>query len=118
MTGCDWGPNPQEYLLLGLAADIAAHLDRVSSQLKGERYTWKVVATAREDIRGLLLKDPDGLVLQDVECTAVVPAALHGDAAVDDIARCAFARSAVRDLIARPYPVEVDLVSANGGAFR
>lgn len=112
MTGCDWGPNPQEYLLLGLAADIVAHLDRESSRLKGERYTWKVVATAREDIRGMLLKDPDCLVLQDVECTAVLPAALHGDASVDDITRSAFARSAVRDLIARPYPVEVDLVAA------
>ena len=113
MTGCDWGPNPQEYLLLGLAADITTHLDRASSGLKGERYTWQVVATAREDIRGMLLKDPDCLVLQDVECTVVVPAALHGDTAFDDIARTAIARSSVRDLIARPYPVEVDLVPAD-----
>jgi hypothetical protein len=118
MTGCDWGPNPQEYLLLGLVADIAAHLDRVSGELKGERHTWQVVATAREDIRGLLLKNPDCLVLKDVECTVVIPAALHGDAGVDDIARGAFARSVVRDLIARPYPVEVDLVSADRGASR
>lgn len=114
LTGVDWGPNPQEYLLMGFAADVAAHLDRLTTQLTGGRHTWEVRTSACEDMRGLLLKELDFVFLQDVECTVVVPAALRDDAAADKIVRAAFARSAVRDLIARPHPAEVELVHSDG----
>ncbi|HEY0452968.1 hypothetical protein [Actinophytocola sp.] len=110
LTGVDWGPNPQEYLVMGLAADVAAHLYRLTAQLTGERHTWEVRTSACEDMRGLLLKELDFVFLQDVECTVVVPAALRDDAVTDKIVRTAFARSAVRDLITRPHPPAVDLV--------
>jgi uncharacterized OsmC-like protein len=118
LTGVDWGPNPQEYLLMGLAADVAAHLDRLTGQLTGERHTWEVRTSAYEDMRGLLLKELDFVFLQDVECAVVVPAALRDHADTDKIVRAAFARSAVRDLIARPHPAEVELVHVDGGEFR
>jgi uncharacterized OsmC-like protein len=118
LTGVDWGPNPQEYLLMGLAADIAAHLDRLTNELTGERHTWEVRTSACEDMRGLLLKELDFVFLQDVECAVVVPPALRDDAVTDKIVRAAFARSAVRDLIARAHPAEVELVHVDGEVSR
>lgn len=110
LTGVDWGPNPQEYLLMGLAADVADLLGQLGYQLTGERHLWEVSATAREDIRGLLLKEYEVVLLQDVACTVTIPEALGAGGEAEKIVGAAFAQSEVRDLIARPHPADVALV--------
>jgi uncharacterized OsmC-like protein len=114
LTGVDWGPNPQEYLLMGLAADVADQLAKISYQITGNRYDWQVQARACEDMRGLLLKELDVACLQDVACTVVVPEALASEPGVGKIITCAFAQSEVRDLIARPRAVEIPLHLCGG----
>ncbi|MEU4890937.1 OsmC family protein [Streptomyces sp. NPDC044780] len=112
LTGVDWGPNPQEYLLMGLAADVAAHLGRLSAGLTGERHVWEVSAQAREDVRGLLQSDADAVVpLQDVICTVFPPAKLASEHGVGEVVVNAFAASAVRDLISRPHIADISLVT-------
>lgn len=110
LTGVDWGPNPQEYLLMGLAADLAGQLGRISHQLTAERHEWEVNAGAHEDMRGLLLKQLDVVFLQDVRCTVVVPEALRSEPVVEKIVTAAFAQSEVRDLFTRAHAADVSLV--------
>ncbi|MEU3711044.1 OsmC family protein [Streptomyces catenulae] len=103
LTGVDWGPNPQEYLLMGLAADVAAQLGRLS-RADGRYLTWEVSATGREDIGGLLQADPAAVVhLQDVACAVAPPrgAKAASESELTELVRTAFAHSEVRDLISR-----------------
>lgn len=69
LTGVDWGPNPQEYLLIGLAADLTNRLYELGRQRgSGARQDWTVQARAVEDVRGFLNAGEDTFVgLQDVE---------------------------------------------------
>lgn len=112
LTGVDWGPNPQEYLLMALAADVAQQMGRTA----GDEHVWEVRTRAREDVRGLLLKTLDVVVLQDVECVVVVPDSQPGSAAIEKMVSTAFAQSQVRDLISRPHPAEITLASGRAGA--
>lgn len=107
--GVDWGPNPQEYLLMGLAADVANGLGQLTLERTGERQIWEVTASAREDIRGLLLKQYDVVTLRDVVCSIGVPERFQDAAEAENIVGAAFAQSEVRDLIVRPRAAEINL---------
>lgn len=124
LTGVDWGPNPQEYLLMGLASEVALQARRESLHRTGTEGTWDVRARARVDIRGLLGIDDDVPVpLQDVVCV-VRPVSAPPDAAGavpsdvsrpdgrdwHDTARTAMRRSLLADLISRPHPVRTALL--------
>ena len=112
LTGVDWGPNPQEYLLMGLAADVAAQLGHFSRQLAGQPLAWEVVAQAKEDVRGLLQAEPDAVVqLQDVSCTVFAPPSVEAGPTLEKIVASAFAHSQVKDLISQPQAVDVSLRS-------
>ncbi|MFI9721792.1 hypothetical protein ACIHFE_19385 [Streptomyces sp. NPDC052396] len=102
LTGVDWGPNPQEYLLMGLAADLAAQLGRHGRETTGRPLTWEVVAKGREDVGGLLQADPSAVVhLQDVACTVLMPrdAEPGTEGELAELVAGAFADSEVRELI-------------------
>ncbi|MET7900519.1 hypothetical protein ABZS86_03245 [Streptomyces sp. NPDC005355] len=74
LTGVDWGPNPQEYLLMGLAAELAGRLFELARGTELAGLPWEVTATAREDVRGFFHSDEGVAVhLQDVVCTVVPP---------------------------------------------
>ncbi|MBC2874303.1 MULTISPECIES: OsmC family protein [Streptomyces] len=99
LTGVDWGPNPQEYLLMGLAADVASHLGRTARELTGRATTWRVTVRGTEDVGGLLQADPSAVVqLQDMECAVPDPAGLSG-AELEKVVAAAWAASEVRYLI-------------------
>ncbi|GIJ29217.1 hypothetical protein Vqi01_43790 [Micromonospora qiuiae] len=115
LTGVDWGPNPQEYLLMGLAADVADQLGRVAYRLTGERHLWEVSTSACEDMRGLLLKERDVVFLQGVTCRVVVPETLRAETGVEKILTAALAQSEVRDLVSRSNPGGVSLVLGREG---
>jgi uncharacterized OsmC-like protein len=108
LTGVDWGPNPQEYLLMGLASDIAAHLGQLSRKRLGRQPEWEVVADGRVDIRGLLQADPAAIVhLQEVRCAISASGVVAPQ--LWEIAREAVARSEVRSLICDRQRVGVTL---------
>ncbi|MEU5127866.1 OsmC family protein [Streptomyces mobaraensis] len=99
LTGVDWGPNPQEYLLMGLAADVASHLGRFARELTGRAVTWRVAVRGTEDVGGLLQADPSAVVqLQDMECAVAEPAGLSGTE-LEKVVVAAWAASEVRYLI-------------------
>jgi uncharacterized OsmC-like protein len=110
LTGVDWGPNAQEYLLMGLASDVAAHLGQLSRERLGRQPEWNVVADARLDIRGHLSAAAAALVtvhLQDIRCA--ISASGVAEAGLWDIAREAMARSEVRSLMSDRHIVGVAL---------
>lgn len=108
LTGVDWGPNPQEHLLMGLAADIAAHLGRLSRDRLGRQPEWVVVADGRIDIRGFFQADPDAIVhLQDLRCTISAAGVLTPE--LREVARDAVTASEVRGLICGSQAVGVSL---------
>ncbi|MBZ4322544.1 OsmC family protein [Streptomyces huiliensis] len=99
LTGVDWGPNPQEYLLMGLAADVASHLGRCARELTGRALPWRVVVRGTEDVGGLLQADPSAVVqLQDMRCTVPDASGLSG-AELEKAVAAAWAASEVRYLI-------------------
>lgn len=74
LTGVDWGPNPQEYLLMGLAAELAGKLFELALDTELAGLPWDVTVTAREDVRGFLQADENAAVhLQDVVCAVMPP---------------------------------------------
>ena len=107
--GADWGPNPQEYLLMALAADVAQGLLEATRERIEAGQRWEVTAVAREDMRGLLLRQYDVVTLQDVTCSVRVPDCLRADARTVDLLTEAFRNSTVRDLIASPHEATVAL---------
>jgi uncharacterized OsmC-like protein len=108
-TGVDWGPNPQEHLLMGLTSDVAANLGKLSRDRLGRQREWLVVADGVVDIRGMLQADPDALVhVQEVRCAISTAGVLDPESR--EIVREAVARSAVRGLICDRQTVGVTLV--------
>ncbi|MEV7652277.1 OsmC family protein [Kocuria marina] len=104
LTGVDWGPNPQEYLLAGLAAELSSLLFRHSLGTPFEDHAWEVVATGVEDVRGFLGVDPTIEVgLQDVEVRITSPSG--APKAVDDVVSQAIADSEVTALLVNPIEV-------------
>ncbi|MGW7544694.1 OsmC family protein [Streptomyces sp. NPDC054770] len=108
ITGVDWGPNPQEYLLMGLSSDIASTLARLSVEQLDRRMAWNVVTRARIDIRGLLHADPSSLIqLQDVSCTVSAPGTDDAASGLAEFVTSAVTQSRVADLICRRQAVDV-----------
>lgn len=106
LTGVDWGPNPQEYLLAGLAAELSGLLFRHSLGTPFEGRTWEVVATGIEDVRGFLGVDPAVEVgLQDIEVRFTSPSRVPE--AADDVISRAVGDSEVIALLVNP--IEIDL---------
>lgn len=108
--GVDWGPNPQEYLLMALAADVAGRLGDAADRMAGLRQTWRVRATAKEDIRGLLLRQYEVVTLLNVTCTVEIPRTNVGQVGVTALVAEAFHDSQVRELIERPCSTTLDVV--------
>lgn len=114
LAGVDWGPNPQEYLLMGMAADLA---NALAKQAGAPPLTWRVRADARVDVRGLLQADPAAPIpLQDVRCTvSVLPAESEpAEAALRTIVQEAIRRCAVIRLFARPHRIAVSQLRLSG----
>ncbi|GCE00792.1 OsmC family protein [Embleya hyalina] len=112
LTGVDWGPNPQEYLMMGYAAEVAAHLGAHSRSRLGHEAIWEVTARCTEDVSGLLRADPAAVVhLQDVGCRVSMssPAASHarsiGD--IEELVDEAVSTSAIGRLISEPQIVDM-----------
>ncbi|MFF0879781.1 OsmC family protein [Micromonospora aurantiaca (nom. illeg.)] len=118
LTGADWGPNAQELLLMGLAADVASHLNYFSVRELGARLPWEVTATAGIDAGGMLDSGDSDVGLQDIQCTVRYLGEDKAEDAsslqrvVDKAAR----GSVVRTLVAEPQIVNVSLTSARSGA--
>lgn len=106
LTGVDWGPNPQEYLLMGLAAELAGKLFELARDTELTGLPWDVTAIAREDVRGFLHADNNVAVqLQDVVCTVVPPRdGLHGLA---ELVRNAAEDSVICALLTSKHAIEV-----------
>jgi uncharacterized OsmC-like protein len=63
LAGIDWGPNPQEYLLMAIAADVLLQL-RARHPLASEV---QLNVRAMVDIRGMCEVAPSPVHLQDIE---------------------------------------------------
>ncbi|KUN18770.1 hypothetical protein AQJ23_39215 [Streptomyces antibioticus] len=108
LTGVDWGPNPQEHLLMGLAADLAVQAARLGEEATGQRLPWHVHTQAKEDVRGLLQTDASVVVhLQDVRVTVSVPEALSAHPDIDAVVASAFGSSPVAAFLRTSQPVDV-----------
>ncbi|WP_430382751.1 OsmC family protein [Streptomyces sp. P10-4] len=117
-AGVDWAPNPQEYVVLALAAELASLAAREQEAATGSAGTWSVHAHGLLDLRGLMLVDPAAAVgFQTIGCTVDRPAGLGADEA-DRYFRTAVERSALVELLALPHPVEVRLSSDEREALR
>ena len=110
LTGVDWGPNPQEYLLMALAAEVALQTRQEALRRTRSEGVWEVHAKARVDIRGLLKLDPTAPVpIQDLVC-AVRPRHALPEEEWRDIARAAVRRSVLVDLLTNPCSMKIDLI--------
>lgn len=109
LSGVDWGPNPQEYLLMALAADLAGALaDAMCARLQ-VRVAWEVSASGRVDIRGLLRADPAAPVpLQDITCILQTDSSdLLSGSAITTIIEDAVTRSSVVHMLSSPHDIDV-----------
>ncbi|WP_409471653.1 OsmC family protein [Streptomyces sp. HC307] len=109
LTGVDWGPNPQEYLMMGYAAEVAAYLGAFSRDRLGHDVIWDVTARCTEDVSGLLRADPDAVVhLQDVSCSvSMSPPPPRDASAVEELVDQAVSASSVGRLISEPQAVHI-----------
>ncbi|AZZ55693.1 OsmC family protein [Rathayibacter iranicus] len=106
LTGVDWGPNPQEYLLAGLAAEMAGLLftNSVGTPIEGQ--AWDVVSTGVEDVRGFLGVGSGVTVgLQDVDCRIIAPRG--SDELIAEIISQAIRNSELAALLVIPVPIEL-----------
>ncbi|MGW2964097.1 OsmC family protein [Streptomyces sp. NPDC001220] len=112
LTGADWGPNAQEYLLMGLSADIAAYLNYFTVKELGGSQAWDITSTARVDAAGMLDTGESLVGLQDTACHISYRG---NESARPETLRTIVAKavksSIVRSLISNPTPVDVSLKS-------
>ncbi|MYU12624.1 hypothetical protein GTZ78_18455 [Streptomyces sp. SID8361] len=107
LAGVDWGPNPQEYLVMAAAADIALLAGHAQELRTGESGEWVVDTTGHLDIRGLMNVDPAAPIgLQTITFTLRAPVGTRPADAAADVGRAA-AASGVVDLIVRPHPAAI-----------
>jgi uncharacterized OsmC-like protein len=107
LTGVDWGPNAQEYLLMALASDLAAKTAEHSRELLGEPAELEVIADGHTDLRGMFSVDPLSYVaLQDITCTIRVPDPLVTSHAVPQLIAAAM-DSRMINLIRNPQNIEM-----------
>lgn len=109
LSGVDWGPNPQEYLLMALAADLAGALADATYTRSRQRVAWDVSVSGRVDIRGFLRADPTAPVpLQDITCILQTDSGdLIPGSAIPTIIEDAVARSSMVQILSRPHKIDV-----------
>ncbi|MFC8914134.1 OsmC family protein [Streptomyces sp. NPDC057116] len=116
-SGVDWAPNPQEYIVLALAAELASLAAGQQQKATGATGTWTVNARGLLDLRGLMLVDPDASVgFHDITCTVEGPSELT-PARTEECIQAAVQESVLVELLALPHEVEVRLAH-NGPASR
>jgi uncharacterized OsmC-like protein len=120
LTGADWGPNAQEFLLLGLAADVASNLNDHAVRDLGISLPWEVTASGAVDLGGLLGTRESRVGLQDTRC--VVRCLSEDEGSFDDRIREVVEKAAhssiVCALIAQPQEVTMSLKSAHSDTVR
>lgn len=110
--GIDKGPNPQEYLLAGLAASVLRGFVELAQAQELDPSGCAVVAAGRVDIRGMLGVGGDIPVkVQDLGCRLDTPADFPRGPA-EDLLREAFRRSPVRALVADANAVRIAVTGA------
>lgn len=111
LAGVDWGPNPQEYLLMALASCVLGRTVALSAQQGRPAHSWRVRATGQVDIRGLFLIGPDPVVPVHRLTLEVTPldAAGTGAEGWQDLVREAVRRSPVAGLLTSGHLVKVNL---------
>lgn len=120
LTGADWGPNAQEYLLMGLAGDIASQLNVTTKRDLGRELAWEVKASGSIDAAGMLDTGESLVGLQGTTCSISLlePADSFSQAALDDIVQKSIRSSMVRSLITDPTVVNVSLVVGESASRR
>ncbi|MEU2358669.1 OsmC family protein [Streptomyces misionensis] len=114
LTGVDWGPNPQEYLMMGFAAEVAAYLGAHSRDRLGRDAVWEATARCTEDVSGLLRADPDAVVhLQDVSCAVSMSSPCAPHESVEELVGEAVSGSRIGRLISEPQVVEISSRAAS-----
>ncbi|MGW4887567.1 OsmC family protein [Streptomyces murinus] len=110
-AGVDWAPNPQEYIVVALAAELASLAAREQEAATGSAGAWTVSAHGLLDLRGLMLVDPAASVgFQTISCAVEGPAGTE-PAEIERYFRAAVEGSLLVELLALPHPVEVRLSS-------
>lgn len=110
-AGVDWAPNPQEYIVLALAAELAALAAREQETARGRAGEWIVHVHGLLDLRGLMLVDPAAAVgFQTLSCTVEGPSG-SSPGETEEYFRAAVEASALVELLALPHAVDVRLSS-------
>lgn len=120
LTGADWGPNAQEYLLMGLASDIASELSLTTIRELGRELAWEVKASGSIDAAGMLDTGESLVGLQDTACSISIlePTDPVNQTTLDDIVQKSIRSSIVRSLITDPTVVNVSLVAGESVSRR
>lgn len=106
LTGVDWGPNPQEYLLAGLAAEIPDLLFKHSIGTPFEGHAWEAIATGVEDVRGFLgVSSEIAVGLQEIEVSIKPPTGVSES--FDNIASRAILDSQIIALLVKPTKISL-----------
>ncbi|MFJ9432506.1 OsmC family protein [Streptomyces sp. NPDC101490] len=111
LAGVDWGPNPQEYLLMALASCVLGRTVALSEAAGRPPGPWRVRAGGQVDIRGLFLIGPDPMVPVHGLTLEVTPP----DGASDgwqDLVREAVRTSPVAGLLMDEHLVKINLDAA------
>lgn len=66
LAGLDWAPNPQEYLLMALAADVLSHVVTSTDAMPTPDWDVRLAARAHVDIRGMCDVAPVPVHLQGI----------------------------------------------------
>ncbi|WP_030024350.1 OsmC family protein [Streptomyces monomycini] len=114
-AGVDWAPNPQEYIVIALASELASLSARRQQVVTGSAGVWTVRAHGLLDLRGLMLVGSASSVgFRNITCTVEGPSELSS-AEIEEYFRAAVAESALVELFRLPHQVEVRLTH-NGAA--
>ncbi|MFI2214225.1 OsmC family protein [Streptomyces sp. NPDC020141] len=115
IAGVDWGPNPQEYLLMALASCVLGQLARLAADRGLPERSWRARAGGQVDIRGLFNIGDDPIVpVHRLTLDITAPAEDGGPGEWRDLAREAVRRSPVVALLTAGHIVKTDLDA--GGA--
>lgn len=108
LAGVDWGPNPQEYLLMALASCVLGRTVALSEAAGRPAGPWRVRAGGQVDIRGLFLIGPDPMVPVHRLTLEVTPPDGVSDG-WQDLVREAVRTSPVAGLLTDDHLVKIDL---------
>jgi uncharacterized OsmC-like protein len=110
MGGVDWGPNPQEYLLIALAGCVVQRVVELVAESGQPALAWRARADGRVDVRGLLMPESEiPPQLQDLRLDVDRPDGAPED--WRDLVREAVRRSPVVGLLTQPHRIKLTLES-------